>query len=84
MKIVTIELPDEAAAALERAVADGGFVSPSELVRVAIEDFLTAPVDYNREALARDVAQHRAEKAGGETGCTADEARAWLRATRSA
>jgi Arc/MetJ-type ribon-helix-helix transcriptional regulator len=84
MKTVKIELPDEEADALERAAADGGFGSPSDLVRAAIGDFLTAPIDYDAEALARDVAEHQAEKARGGTGYTPDEARAWLRNARSA
>jgi Arc/MetJ-type ribon-helix-helix transcriptional regulator len=84
MKTVTIRLPDEQAAALEQAVADGGFASPSELVRVAIEDFLTAPTDYDPDALARDIAEHRAEMARGEAGYSPEEARAWLRDARTA
>lgn len=84
MRIVKIQLSDEEADALERAVTDGGFVSPTELVRAAIEDFLTAPIDYDRDALARDVAEHEAEKARGEGGHTPEEARAWLRDARSA
>lgn len=82
MKAVTITLPDEQAAALERAVADGGYASPSELVVAAIEDFLTTPVGYDPEALARDVAGHAAEKALGDAGYSPDQARAWLGAAR--
>jgi Arc/MetJ-type ribon-helix-helix transcriptional regulator len=84
MKTVKIELPDEEADALARAAAAGGFVSSSELARVVIEDFLIAPVDYDRDALARDVAQHQADKQRGEVGLTPEEARAWLRNARSA
>jgi Arc/MetJ-type ribon-helix-helix transcriptional regulator len=83
MKAVTINLPDEQVAALERAVAEGDFASPSELVQAAIEDFLTAPIGYDRDALARDIAEHQAEKARGESGYSAEAARAWLRAARS-
>lgn len=84
MKTVKIELPDEEAEALARAAAAGGFASPSELAKAVIEDFLTAPVEYDREALARDIAQHQAEKQRGEIGLTAEEARAWLRNASSA
>lgn len=84
MRIVRIELPDEEAAALERAAVDGGFASPSELVRAAIEDFLTAPVDYDANALARDIAAHRAEKDRGDAGHSPEAARTWLHAARSA
>ena len=83
MKRVTITLPDEQAAALDRAVANGGFASPSEFVAAAIEDFLTAPVEYEQDALARDIAEHQAAKARGEVGYTADEAREWLLSARS-
>jgi hypothetical protein len=55
-----------------------------ELARVVIEEFLIAPVDYDRDALARDIAQHQAEKQRGEVGLTPEEARAWLRNARSA
>lgn len=79
MKTVKIELPDEEAEALARAAAAGGFASPSELARLVIKDFLTAPDAYEGEALARDVARHQAEKRRGEAGLTLDEARAWLR-----
>lgn len=84
MKTVTITLPDEQAAALDRAVADGDFDSPSELVLAAIEDFLTVPVAYDGDALARDIAEHRAEKARGEAGHSLEAARTWLGARRSA
>ena len=84
MKTVKIELPDEEADALERAATDGGFASSSELVRAAIEDFLTAPIDYDPEALDRDVAEHQAEKHRGEAGHTPEQARAWLQKARSA
>ena len=84
MKTVKIELPDEEAEALARAAAAGGFASPSELARAVIEDFLTTPVEYDREALARDIAQHQAEKQRGEVGLTPEEARAWLRNASSA
>ena len=83
MKTVKIELPDDEADALARAAAAGGFASSSELARV-IEDFLVAPVDYDGDALARDIAQHQAEKQRGEVGLTPEEARAWLRNERSA
>lgn len=79
MKTVKIELPDEDAEALARAAVAGGFASPSELARVVIEDFLIAPVAYDPDALARDIARHRAEKARGEAGLAADAARRWLR-----
>ena len=79
MKTVKIELPDEDAEALARAAAAGGFASSSELARVVIEDFLTAPGAYDGEALARDVARHQAEKRRGEAGLGLDQARAWLR-----
>lgn len=82
MKRVTIALPDEQAAALDRAVAEGNFASPSELVQAAIEDFLTTPVSYDRDALARDIALHKAEKARGEAGYPPEAARAWLRGAR--
>ena len=82
MKTVRITLPDAQAEALDRAVADGGFQSPSELVAAAIEDFLTEPFAYDIEALARDIAEHEAEKVRGEPGLSADEVRAFLRASR--
>jgi hypothetical protein len=84
MKTVRIELPDEEADALARAAAAGGFASPSELARVVIEDFLISPVDYDPEALARDIAEHQAEKQRGEAGLTLEQARAWLRKASSA
>lgn len=83
MKSVTIKLPDEQAAALEQAVVEGGFASPDELVRAALEDYLTVPIDYDPDALARDIAGHQAEKARGEAGYTPEAARAWLRDARS-
>ena len=84
MKTVRIELPDEEADALARAAAVGGFASPSDLARVVIEDFLIAPVDYDRDALARDVERHQAEKRSGVDGLTPEAARAWLRNARTA
>lgn len=84
MKTVTIELPDEEADALARAAEAGGFASSSDLARVVIEDFLVAPVEYDRDALARDIAHHQAEKQRGEVGLTPQEARTWLRNARSA
>jgi Arc/MetJ-type ribon-helix-helix transcriptional regulator len=84
MKTVRITLPDEQAAALDRAVADGGFESPAEFVVAAVEDFRSAPIEYDADALARDIAEHQAAKARGETGLTPDAARAWLRAARPA
>jgi Arc/MetJ-type ribon-helix-helix transcriptional regulator len=82
MKAVTITLPDDQAAALERAVADGAFASPSEFVVAAIEDFLADAVGYDPEALTRDVAEHAAAKARGDAGLSPDQARAWLAAAR--
>jgi hypothetical protein len=84
MKTVRIDLPDDEADALARAAAAGGFASAAELARVVIEDFLVAPVDYDRDALARDVARHQAEKQRGDAGLTLEEARAWLRNAPSA
>lgn len=84
MKTVRIELPDEDADALERAAIDGGFGSPSELVLAAIGELIAAPVAYDPDALTRDVAEHRAAKRRGEVGLTPADARAWLRANRSA
>jgi hypothetical protein len=84
MKTVKIELPDEEADALVRAAEAGGFASPAELARVVIEDFLIAQVDYDRDALANDIAQHQAEKQRGEVGLALEEARAWLRNASSA
>ena len=84
MKIVTISLPDEQAAELDRAVVDGGFTSPAEFVAAAIEDFRAVPIDYDPDALARDIAEHRAAKARGEPGLSPETARAWLRAARPA
>jgi Arc/MetJ-type ribon-helix-helix transcriptional regulator len=84
MKTVKIELPDEDADALERAAMDGGFVSSSELVLAAIGDIITAPIAYDPDALARDVAAHKAAKRRGDAGLTPEEARAWLKANRSA
>ncbi len=68
MKTVKIELPDEDADALERAAMDSGFASSSELVMAAIGDLLTAPIVYDRDALARDVAEHKAAKRRGDVG----------------
>ena len=84
MKTVKIELPDEEAAALERVAADGGFASSSELVRAAIGDLISAPVAYDPEALARDVAEHEAAKRRGDVGLTPDEARGQLKSARFA
>lgn len=84
MKTVKIELPDEDADALERAAMDGGFASSSELVLAAIGNLITAPVAYDPDALARDVAEHKAAKRQGNVGFTPEEARAWLKASRSA
>jgi Arc/MetJ-type ribon-helix-helix transcriptional regulator len=82
MKTVTIELPDEQAAALEQAVADGGFASAAAFVRAAIQDFAVSPIDYDPDALARDVARHRAEKSRGDGGHSPAAARTWLRSAR--
>lgn len=79
MKTVKIELPDEDADALEQAAAAGGFTSPAELARVVIEDFLVAPVEYDQDALARDIGRHQAEKRRGDAGLSPGEARVWLR-----
>ena len=79
MKTVKIELPDDEADALARAASAGGFASPSDLARVAIEEFLVAPVGYDPDALAREIARHQDEKRRGVTGYTLDEARARLR-----
>jgi Arc/MetJ-type ribon-helix-helix transcriptional regulator len=84
MKTVKIELRDEDADALERAAKDGGFASSSELVLAAIGDLITVPVAYDADALARDVAAHEAAKRQGDVGFTPAEARAWLKANRSA
>jgi hypothetical protein len=69
MKTVKIELPDEDAEALERA---------------AIDDIITAPIACDPDALARDVAAHKAAKRRGDAGLTPEEARAGLEANRSA
>jgi Arc/MetJ-type ribon-helix-helix transcriptional regulator len=84
MKTVKIELPDDEADALERAAMDGGFGSSSELVLAAIGDLIAVPTTYDPDALARDVAEHKAAKRRGDVGLTPEEARAWLKATRSA
>ena len=84
MKTVKIELPDEDADALERVAVDGGFASSSEFVLAAIGDLITAPIAYDPDALARDVAEHKAAKRRGDAGFTPEEARAWLKASRSA
>ena len=87
MKTVKIELPDEDADALERVAVDGGFASSSEFVLAAIGDLITAitaPIAYDPDALARDVAEHKAAKRRGDAGFTPEEARAWLKANRSA
>jgi hypothetical protein len=51
---------------------------------VVIEGFLIAPVDYDREALARDVAQHQAEKRRGEVGHTPETREPGCETQRSA
>ncbi len=84
MKTVKIELPDEDADALERVAVDGGFASSSEFVLAAIGDLITAPIAYDPDALVRDVAEHKAAKRRGDAGFTPEEARAWLKASRSA
>jgi len=84
MKTVKIEIPDEDADALERAAMEGGFASSSELVLAAIGDLIAAPIVYDSDALARDVAEHMAAKRRGDAGSTPEEARAWLRVNRSA
>ena len=84
MKQFTILLPDEQAAALDRAVVEGDFATPSDLIVTAIEEFLGVPFAYDPDALARDIAEHKAEKARGEVGYSPAEARAWLAAQRSA
>ncbi len=84
MKTVKIELPDEDADALERIAVDGGFASSSEFVLAAIGDLITASIAYDPDALARDVAEHKAAKRRGDGGFTPEEARAWLKADRSA
>jgi Arc/MetJ-type ribon-helix-helix transcriptional regulator len=83
MKTVKIDIPDEDADALERVAIEGGFASSSDLVRAAIRDLVAAPIAYDPEALARDVAAHIAAKRRGETGHAPDDARAWLKAKRS-
>jgi Arc/MetJ-type ribon-helix-helix transcriptional regulator len=84
MKQFTIVLPDEQAAALDRAVIERDFATPSDLIVTAIEQLLSAPFAYDPDALARDIAEHQAEKARGEVGYSPEEARAWLAAQRSA
>lgn len=85
MKTVKIELPDDQAEALDRAAAEGGFASSSELVLEAIGDLISAPrADYDPDALARDVARRRAAKRRGEAGLSPAEARVWLRNARPA
>jgi Arc/MetJ-type ribon-helix-helix transcriptional regulator len=84
MKTVKIELPDDAADALERAAAEGGFASSSELVLAAIGDLISAPVAYDPDALARDVAEHKAAKRRGDVGLAPGEARVWLKNARPA
>mgnify|MGYP000849799684 FL=1 len=84
MKTVKIEIPDEDADALERAAMEGGFASSSELVLAAIGDFIAAPIVYDADALERDIAEHMAAKRRGDVGLAPEEARAWLRANRSA
>ena len=84
MKTVKIELPDEDADALERVAVDGGFASSSELVLAAIGDLIAVPIAYDPDALDRDVAEHKAAKRRGDAGFTPEEARAWLKADRSA
>jgi Arc/MetJ-type ribon-helix-helix transcriptional regulator len=83
MKQFTIVLPEEQAAALDRAVIAGDFATPSDLIITAIEEFLSVPFAYDPDTLARDIAEHQAEKARGEPGYSPEEARAWLAAQRS-
>jgi Arc/MetJ-type ribon-helix-helix transcriptional regulator len=42
MRTLEVELPDELARDLERAIATGRFESSGELVRAALRDFLTS------------------------------------------
>lgn len=84
MKPFTIVLPDEQAPALDRAVVEGDFATPSDLIVTVIEEFLNVPFAYDPDALARDIAEHEAEKARGEAGHSPKKARAWLAAQRSA
>ena len=84
MKTVKIELPDDDADALERAAVDGGFASSSELVLAAIRDLITAPIEYDPDALSRDVAEHKAADRRGDVGYTPEEARARLKVNRCA
>lgn len=79
MKTVRIELPDDEADALERAAIECGYASTAELARAAIEDFLATPPLHVPEEFDRDIEEHEAEKARGERGLTAEEARIWLR-----
>ncbi len=83
MKTVRIDLPDEAADALERVAAEGGFASSAEFVRATIEDLIADPMGYDPGALARDVAAHKAAKKRGDPGLNLGEARAWLKSARS-
>ncbi len=79
MKTVKIDLPDEEADALERAAAACGFASSADLARAAIEEFLASPPEHGPEDFESDIIEHQAEKARGEPGLTAEEARIWLR-----
>jgi hypothetical protein len=79
-----IELLDEQAEALERAAADGGFASSSDMVLAAIGDLISTSDAYDPGALAHDVAEHQAAKRRGEPALTPGEARTWLRKARSA
>jgi Arc/MetJ-type ribon-helix-helix transcriptional regulator len=82
MKQFTIVLPDEQAVALDFAVIEGDFATPSDLIVTAIEAFLSVPFAYEPDALVRDIAEHQAEKARGEAGHSPQEAGAWLASMR--
>jgi hypothetical protein len=79
MKTVRFDLPDDEAEALERAAIACGYASTADLARAAIEEFLATPPLHAPEEFDRDIEEHLAEKARGERGLTADEARALLR-----
>ena len=41
MKTMQVDLPDQIAQELEKAVETGGFVNTAEVVRVALREFIT-------------------------------------------
>jgi Arc/MetJ-type ribon-helix-helix transcriptional regulator len=74
MKIVSIRLSEERAAAVEAAVATGGYASPDELVEAALDAFLTEGGGPSADALEADIDAFEARRQAGEKPVPVEQA----------